>query len=74
MIDKGIPRHGYEIVDAEGSVIGVVTSGTQSPSLNKAIGLGYVPAALSKPGQEIFISIRGKSLKALTTTLPFYKK
>lgn len=74
MIDKGIPRHGYEIVDAAGAVIGVVTSGTQSPSLGKAIGLGYVPASLSKAGQEIYISIRGKSLKALTTTLPFYKK
>lgn len=73
MVDKGIPRHGYEIVDREMNVIGVVTSGTQSPSLNKAIGLGYVPTALAKPGNEIFISIRGKALKAMTTTLPFYK-
>ncbi len=73
MIDKGIPRHGYEIVDANQNVIGVVTSGTQSPSLNKAIGMGYVPTALAKPGNEIFISVRGKALKAITTSIPFYK-
>lgn len=73
MIDKGIPRHGYEIIDASGNVIGVVTSGTQSPSLNKAIGMGYVPTALAKPGNEIFISIRGKAIKASTVAIPFYK-
>jgi aminomethyltransferase len=73
MIDKGIPRHGYEIVDANQNVIGVVTSGTQSPSLNKAIGMGYVPTAIAKPGNEIYISVRGKALKALTTSIPFYK-
>ncbi len=74
MIDKGIPRHGYEIVDATQQVIGVVTSGTQSPTLGKAVGLGYVPTALSKPGNEIFISVRGKSLKAITTSIPFHKQ
>jgi len=73
LIDKGIPRHGYDVVDIEGNVIGVVTSGTQSPSLNKPIGLAYVPTDLSKPGSEIHISIRGKSLKAVVTVLPFYK-
>lgn len=73
MIDKGIPRHGYEIADANGSIIGVVTSGTQSPSLSKAIGMGYVPTALSKEGSEIFVVIRGKQIKASVTGLPFYK-
>lgn len=73
MIDKGIPRHGYEIVDADGNVIGEVTSGTQSPSLKKAIGMGYVPTALSKAGSEIYISIRDKKLLAKVVKLPFYK-
>lgn len=73
MIDRGIPRHGYTIVDASGAAIGVVTSGTQSPSLNKAIGMGYVPAALSAPGSEIMIDVRGKSLKARVVKVPFYK-
>ena len=73
MIDKGIPRHGYEIVDQEGIVTGVVTSGTQSPSLQQAIGMGYVPIASAQVGSDIFISIRGKSLKARVCALPFYK-
>jgi aminomethyltransferase len=73
MIDRGIPRHGYEIVDEENDVIGIVTSGTQSPSLNKAIGMGYVPTELSKAGSEIYISIRGKRLLAKVVKLPFYK-
>lgn len=74
MIDRGIPRHDYEIVDAEGNTIGKVTSGTQSPSLQKGIGMGYVPAALSKPGSEIFVKVRDKALKAQVVKLPFYKK
>lgn len=73
MIDKGIPRHGYPITDAAGVEQGVVTSGTQSPSLGKAIGLGYVPMAIAAPGNEVYISVRGKLLKAVITTLPFYK-
>lgn len=73
MVDRGIPRHGYNIVDAAGATIGVVTSGTQSPSLNKAIGMGYVPAAASAPGSEILIDVRGKSLKARVVKVPFYK-
>jgi aminomethyltransferase len=52
----------------------VVTSGTQSPSLNKPIGMAYVPVELSKPGAEIFISIRGKALRAQVCSLPFYKE
>ncbi|MEN9348782.1 MAG: glycine cleavage system aminomethyltransferase, partial [Bacteroidota bacterium] len=74
MIDKGIPRHGYELVNADGQAIGVVTSGTQSPSLSKAIGMGYVPTELSKPGSEIYVSVRGKSLKATVVSIPFFKK
>ena len=73
MIDKGIPRQDYPIVDEQGEEIGVVTSGTQSPSLKKAIGMGFVPAALAKVDNEIFISIRGKSIKAKIVKLPFYK-
>lgn len=74
MIDRGIPRHDYEIGDANGNVVGVVTSGTQSPSLEKAIGLGYVPTSMTALGTEIFILIRGKALKAVVVSLPFYKK
>ncbi|MBK7129385.1 MAG: glycine cleavage system aminomethyltransferase GcvT [Crocinitomicaceae bacterium] len=74
MVDKGIPRHDYEIVDANGKKIGIVTSGTMSPSMNIAIGLGYVPTGLSSPGSEIYISIRDKALKAKVVALPFYKK
>ena len=74
MIDKGIPRHGYEIAQADGSVIGVVSSGTQSPSLSKAIGMGYVPISMSAVGTEIYLLIRGKQLKAQVVSLPFYKQ
>lgn len=73
MIDKGIPRHDYEIVDQHGNVIGTVTSGTQSPSLGEAIGMGYVQTAHSKSDSEIFIKVRDKQLKAVVTKLPFYK-
>jgi aminomethyltransferase len=73
MIDRGIPRHDYEIVDAEGNVIGKVTSGTQSPSLQKAIGLGYVKNEFAKEGSEIYISIRDNKVKAKVVKPPFYK-
>ena len=71
MIDKGIPRHGYEITDAAGKVTGVVTSGTQSPSLGKAIGMGYVPMASAAFDSEIFIKVRDKLLKAKVVKIPF---
>ncbi len=71
MIDKGIPRHDYEIKDAEGQVIGRVTSGTQSPSLQKAIGLGYVKTAFAAQDSEIFIAVRDKLLKARVVKVPF---
>lgn len=71
MIDRGIPRQHYSIHDAEGHSIGHVTSGTQSPTLGKAIGLGYVSIAYSDPGTEIFIDIRGKHLRAKVVKTPF---
>lgn len=74
LLERGIPRHDYEIVDADGNVIGIVTSGTQSPSLGKAIGLGYVPTTLSAVDSEIYIRIRNKDIKAKVVKLPFYKK
>jgi len=74
MIDRGIPRHDYEIVDAEGNVIGHVTSGTQSPSLNKGVGMGYVNKEFAKEGSEIFIRIRKNDIKAQVVKTPFYKK
>lgn len=71
MIDRGIPRHGYKITDADGKEIGVVTSGTQSPTLNKAIGLGYVAIGQSALDTEIFINIRDKNIKAKIVKAPF---
>ena len=73
MIDRGIPRHDYPILDANGSVIGKVTSGTMSPSMKQAIGLGYVTVDNSKLDSEIFIEIREKGIKAKVVKLPFYK-
>ncbi|MBA3680588.1 MAG: glycine cleavage system aminomethyltransferase GcvT, partial [Bacteroidetes bacterium] len=74
MIDRGIPRHDYPIADASGAIIGKVTSGTQSPTLNKAIGLGYVKTEFSKADSEIFIIIRDKAIKAKVCKIPFLKK
>jgi aminomethyltransferase len=72
--DKRVPRQGYEIVDAQEQVIGIVTSGTFSPSLDIPIGIGYVPKAMSDIGQAIGIKIRNKVLKAEIVKMPFYKK
>jgi aminomethyltransferase len=74
MLDRGIPRHDYEIKNEDGIVIGKVTSGTQSPSLQKAIGMGYVDAAFAKEGSTVYISVRDKALKAQVVKIPFYKK
>jgi aminomethyltransferase len=71
MTERGIPRHDYEIVDAQGAPIGIVTSGTQAPSLNKAIGMGYVKPEFAKAGSEIFIKIRDKAVKAEVVKIPF---
>ncbi len=74
MIDRGIPRHGYSIHDAGGNEIGIVTSGTQSPSLQKAIGMGYVSMGHVLEGSDIYIKIRDKNLKANVVKIPFYQK
>jgi aminomethyltransferase len=71
MVDKGIPRHHYEIRDAGGNKIGFVTSGTQAPSLQKAIGMGYVDLAHAALDTEIYISVRDKLLKAKVVKFPF---
>ena len=73
MVDRGIPRSHYEILSQAGEPIGVVTSGTQSPSLGKGIGMGYVQAAYTKPGTEVFINIRNKPTKAEVVKPPFLK-
>ena len=74
MIDRGIPRHGYPLVNEAGEPIGTVTSGTQSPSLKRGIGMGYVQTPYSKAGSEIYVEVRGKKLKAKVVKPPFYKK
>jgi aminomethyltransferase len=71
MVDKGIPRHGYTIQDAEGTEIGVVTSGTQAPSLGKAIGMAYVATGHAKVGTDVFVMIRDKAVKAQVVKMPF---
>ncbi len=71
LVDRGIPRQHYPICTADGTVIGEVTSGTMSPSLNKAIGLGYVASAHATTGSEIYIEVRGKLLKAEVCKIPF---
>lgn len=71
MIEKGIPRQGYEIKDYTGATIGHVTSGTQSPSLGKAIGMGYVRTAFAPIGSEVFIKVRDKLLQARVSKIPF---
>lgn len=71
MIERGIPRHDYEIVDSDGNTIGKVTSGTQAPSLQKAIGMGYVKTEFSKEGSDIYISIRENKILARVVKFPF---
>lgn len=73
LLERGVPRHGYPIVDADGNAVGEVTSGTMAPSLNEAIGMAYVPTASAAPGSIVFVEIRGKALKAEVVSLPFYK-
>jgi len=73
MLDRGIARHGYPVVK-DGHSVGIVTSGTQTPFLKKAIGMAYVPIDLSAPNTEIDIDVRGRSLRARVIPLPFYKR
>ena len=74
MMERGIPRHDYPIADESGTVIGRVTSGTNSPSTGKNIGMGYLPTSLSKEGATFYVMIRNKPIKAQVVKLPFYKK
>lgn len=74
LLDRGIPRSHYELCDVDGSAIGEVTSGTQSPTLSKGIGMGYVDLAHSKPGTTIMVKVRDKLLKAQVVKMPFVKK
>lgn len=71
MIDKGIPRHHYKVQDANGNEIGFVTSGTQAPSLGKAIGMAYVTKENAAEGTEVFVAVRDKALKAKVVKIPF---
>lgn len=73
LLDKGIPRHGYEIVNGDNEMIGTVTSGTMSPTLKAGIGLGYIKPEYARAGTEIYINVRNKNLKAEVTKLPFRK-
>lgn len=73
MLERGIPRKDYDLVTADGTKIGVVTSGTQAPSLQKAIGMGYVDIAFAKADTEIYVAIRNKQIKAKVVKMPFYK-
>ncbi|MDD2294114.1 MAG: glycine cleavage system aminomethyltransferase GcvT [Bacteroidales bacterium] len=74
LVDKGIPRHGYDVCDAEGNVIGHVTSGTMGPTIKKPVGMAYVKVPFNKVDSEIYISVRGKLLKAKVVKTPFYKQ
>jgi aminomethyltransferase len=73
LLEKGIPRQGYPLLDMQEKPVGQVTSGTMSPSLGKGIGLGYVPSELSNPGTPLLVGIRNKAVKAEVVKLPFYK-
>ena len=73
MVDRGIPRQGYELMDADGNTIGEVTSGTMAPSMNLGIGMGYVAKEHSAPDTEIFVQVRNKSLKGKIVKPPFVK-
>ena len=73
MVDRGIPRHGYELVNSDGEKIGIVTSGTMSPTRKIGIGMGYVKPEYSKADTEICIDMRGRKLKAVVVKPPFRK-
>ncbi|UPQ78924.1 glycine cleavage system aminomethyltransferase GcvT [Flavobacterium azooxidireducens] len=74
LLERGIPRHDYEILDVEGNNIGIVTSGTMAPTVGKGIGMGYVKTEFSTPDSEIYIQIRNNKVKAKVVKMPFYKK
>lgn len=74
MVDRAIPRQHYPVCDANGTLIGEVTSGTMGPAVKKAIGMAYISSEYAKPGMEIYIDIRGKLNKAVIVKLPFWKE
>lgn len=74
MIDRGIARQGYPILNTDGAVTGIVTSGTPSPTLSENIGIGYVALDQAQVGSEIHVEIRGKKIKAEVVSTPFVKK
>ena len=74
LTERGIPRHDYEIVDAVGNNIGIVTSGTMAPTVGKGIGMGYVKTEFASEGSEIFIQIRNNKVAAKVVKMPFFKK
>lgn len=74
LLERGIPRHDYEIVDADGNNIGIVTSGTMAPTVGKGIGMGYVKTQFADVDSEIYIQIRNNKVKAKVVKMPFYKK
>jgi aminomethyltransferase len=74
MVERGIARHGYDVVDAEGRVVGVVTSGTQAPFVKKAIAFALLDRAHATPGTSVSVSVRGRPLQATVVKLPFYKR
>jgi aminomethyltransferase len=71
LLDRGVPRHGYEIADEDGDVVGHLTSGTMSPTLEKPVGLGYVPADYADPGTSVQVVVRGQHKQARVTDTPF---
>jgi aminomethyltransferase len=71
LVDRGVPRHGYEVTDIDGDRIGEVTSGTMSPTLDRPIGLAYLPVEYRSPGVNVYVTVRGESKKAQTQALPF---
>lgn len=73
LLERGIPRQGYDITDGNGNTVGTVTSGTMAPSLNQGVGLGYVPTEMATPGTTIYIQIRKNQVPAQVVRPPFYK-
>jgi aminomethyltransferase len=74
LVDRGVPRHGYDIVNTDNVVVGTVTSGTMSPTLDKPVGMGYVPTEYADPGTTVRVVVRGQQKKARIETLPFYER
>jgi aminomethyltransferase len=71
LVERGVPRNGYDITNTDGKVIGTVTSGTMSPSLDEPVGMGYVPVDYADPGTTVRVVVRGQQKKARVQTLPF---